>query len=169
MSASIVHTSRHSERQRSCCYLIFCRWRSSFVKRCSLISTTPQAMPVVVRGYVAVPSELCVALLTPFSLHVQPSQCRITVGLISRDTGLPAPSPGQQHQRVLVVPIAKRASARCWGHVATPLQLSWVLWGTQGSEALLCVMKLRFYSGICCVSLSSHVKLCILQEEVTGT
>lgn len=96
MSASIVYTSRHSERQCSC-YLIFCCWRSSFAEHCSLISTAPQAMPVTVRGYMAALSEQCVAL--PLSLHVQPSLCHVTARLFSQDLGLTAPSPDHQCQR----------------------------------------------------------------------
>lgn len=69
-----------------------------------------------------------------------------------------------------VMRMAQCAFACCWGHgggclmlhIATGLQLTWVLWEMEGSQSLLCVMKFRFYSGICCVSLSSHVKLCIL-------
>lgn len=99
MSASIIYTSRHSERQCSCCYLIFCCWRSSFAEHRSLISVAPRAMPVTVWGYMAVPWELRVALLTPLSLHVQPSQRHIIAWLISQDTGLAASSPDHQRQR----------------------------------------------------------------------
>jgi len=99
MSTSIIYTPRHSERQRSCCYLIFCCWRSSFAEHCSLISVAPQEMPVRVRGYVAVPWEPRVALLTPLSLHVQSGQCGAIAWLISQELGLTAPSPDHQRQR----------------------------------------------------------------------
>lgn len=94
MSTSIVYTLG-TLRERSCCYLIFCCWRSCFVEHCSLITTAPQAMPVAVPGYVAV---LWVALLMPLSVCVQPSQCRVMSCFIGHKR-LSAPSPDRQHQR----------------------------------------------------------------------
>lgn len=79
-----------------------------------------------------------------------------------------APSPGHQHQRLVAhcaicewpMWIARCDYARCWGrggsclllHFATRLQLTWVLWETQGSQSLLCVMKLRFYLVLLCIT-----------------
>lgn len=98
MSASIIPASRHSETQHSCCYLIFCCWRSCFAEHRSLISTAPRAMLVTLQGYMAAPREPRVPLPMPLSLRVQPHRCRVVARLISRDTGLTAPSPDRQCQ-----------------------------------------------------------------------
>lgn len=113
------------------------------------------------------PSELRVALMTPLFLHVQASQCCILTRLISQDMGLTAPSQDHQSQKCA----CKANSPMClYMLVGTQLWLPsathWYLTtadmravGNPGIATSHLCHEVRFYSGICFTSLSSHVKL----------